>query len=72
MLQRLPRNLGDWNHERAREEVLQLRHQRWRSNTTHALKLARTVAFAWLLLRHGADLTDAILNIADTDPDLCR
>ena len=72
MLQRLPRDLGDWNYERAREEVLQLRHQRWRSNSTYALKLARTVALTWLLLRHGADLTDAILNIAGTDPELCH
>jgi hypothetical protein len=67
-----PNNAADWKHELAREHVLQLRHQRWRTNTTHILKLARTLAITWLLLRHGADLTDIINTFTDGPPSLGR
>jgi hypothetical protein len=57
---RPPCNQADWKHELAREHVLRLRHERWRTNTTHILKLASKLVITWLLLRHGADLTDII------------
>jgi hypothetical protein len=68
-------NLGcvptpDWNQEFVREQVLQLRHERWRTNSIHILKLARKLAIAWLLLRHGTDITDAIITITSAPPNL--
>jgi hypothetical protein len=68
-------NLGsvptpDWNQEFVREQVLQLRHERWRTNSIHILKLTRKLAIAWLLLRHGTDITDAIITVAFELPNL--
>jgi hypothetical protein len=53
----------DWDQELAREQVLQLRHERWRTNSTHIVKLARKIAIVWLLLRHGVDIADAIATL---------
>ena len=63
MLTRLPRNNVDWDQELARERVLRLRQQRWRTNSIHIFKLARKAVIAWLLVRHGTDLSDAVTTI---------
>jgi hypothetical protein len=63
VLTRRPYHGADWDQELAREQVLQLRHERWRTNSTHIVKLARKIAIAWLLLRHGVDITDAIATL---------
>lgn len=68
MLTRRPHNTEDWKHQVAREHVLQLRHQRWRTNSIHILKLAEKLVIAWLILRHGADITDAITTLTGQPP----
>lgn len=65
---RRPRSPVDWNRELAREHVLQMRHERWRSNSIHVLKVVKTIAVAWLLLRHGADIADVVITVTGTNP----
>jgi hypothetical protein len=60
-----PNHAADWDHELAREQVLQLRHARWCTNSTHVVTLARKIAIVWLLLRHGVDIADTILTLTD-------
>jgi hypothetical protein len=69
VLTRRPNSATDWNQELLREQVLQLRHERWRINSIHILKLARKLAIAWLILRHGVDLTDAATAVISTAPE---
>lgn len=70
VLTRRPRNATDWKHELAREQVLQLRHERWRTNSIHIFRLATKLATAWLLLRHGTDMTDLIVTVTGDLPNL--
>jgi hypothetical protein len=56
MLNRPRPCLGDCTQEHPCEEVLALRHRRWRPSDTHVLTLLSTIAVVWLFLRHGADL----------------
>jgi hypothetical protein len=58
----------NWNQELAREHVLQLRHERWCTNSTHIVELARKIAIVWLLLRHGVDIADAIATVTGASP----
>lgn len=68
VLTRRPNSAADWEQELAREKVLQLRHERWRTNSIHIFKIARKLAVVWLILRHGIDLTDAVTAITSTPP----
>ncbi|MEY2441413.1 MAG: hypothetical protein QOJ46_839 [bacterium] len=70
VLTRRPHDATDWKHELAREQVLQLRHERWRTNSIHIFRLARKLAIAWLLLRHGADMSDLIITVTGDSPTL--
>jgi hypothetical protein len=63
---RRPKTPVDWDRELSREQVLELRQARWRANSIHILKLVRKIVIAWLLLRHGADLSDAITTLTTT------
>ena len=72
VLTRRPYHAADWTQELAREHVLHLRHHRWRTNAIHILTLARTLAITWLVLRHGADITNAITTITDAPPHIGR
>ena len=70
VLTRRPYNTADLTHELDRERVLQLRHERWRANSIHIFKLARKLTIAWLLLRHGTDITDIITTVNGGSPNL--
>jgi hypothetical protein len=63
---RRPNHTADWNQQLLREHVLHLRHRRWRTNSLHILRLARKLLVAWLLLRHGTDLTDTLITVTGT------
>lgn len=58
----------DWKQELAREKALRMRHERWRTDSLHILKLARKLIIGWLLLRHGVDIEHTILTVIG-DPD---
>jgi len=68
MPKRRLRKPKDWNQELVREHVLQLRHERWRSNSIHILKVVKMITVAWLLLRHGADIADVVITVTSTEP----
>jgi hypothetical protein len=65
-----PNHAARWDHELAREQVLQLRHARWCTNSAHVVTLARKIAIVWLLLRHGVDIADTIVTLTDAPPRL--
>jgi hypothetical protein len=69
VLTRRPNNVANWNQELAREKVLQLRHERWRTNSVHIFKLGRKLAIVWLILRHGIDLRDAVTAVTSSLPE---
>lgn len=65
-----PKKTVDWNEELVRQQALHIRHERWRHDSLHLVKIATKLVIAWLLLRHGADMTDVVANAADAAPDL--
>ena len=69
----------NWKQELARENALRLRHERWRTDSLHIMKLARKLIIGWLLIRHGVDIEHTILTLIgdadhalDTGPSLPR
>jgi len=61
----------DW----LREHVLELRHSRWRADSVHMQRICRRALIAWLLLRHGADVTEAFIAVGTGEgapPPGCR
>lgn len=65
MLTRRPPTAIDWQQERVREQVLEIRHRRWRVDSIHIVKLVRKVVVAYLALRYGPDVTVSLMTMTD-------